>query len=720
MNATIEKIKNFFLKKLVNSQSDGTETTEGVWEKMRAFFASAFKFSLAFLFIILIGHTIYELFRYDLVIKPFETPFNLGRQGYTGTVVAYRLQYYMDEIREELETHSIGMDKGVATIQFSELAERQEIDVSTIGLSLNAIIAQIRRMLGIKQQRVSGDIVVRHDQLYLTLRITGKPAVIFSDDDDQNPESVIKEAARHVFETFNPLTVGLNHCFNYKNNALDDLIAYHKKIQVSDKERAVRFILEACLLKNQRQYDKALIKLAQAEKHDRKNPALFQVRGDTLQAHKKYEQSIDAYKRAAKYDPQNGDIYTQLARVFIAYAKKSEETSKNRLLEKAFAQYEIASKKDPKNPWVYTDWGYQLARVQKHFEQAEEKFAQAIAIRPDYALAYATWGDMLLQNRRQYKQASEKYEKAVALNPNLAWVYGNWGVALFKLKEYEKAIVQYKEAIERKPLAWVYKDWGEALLHLGKYESAIERYKQALKLKPNEHSYYYLWGNALFDLKQYQQAIEQYKKALALKPKKRLYYYVWGNALIELEQYEDAVTQFEEALKINPKHIWSKIKLGYALRQNQQPEKALNQCQAILESKLIVSQTAGANALCGLALVALNQPKKAIEKCKKALVYKKTDWAYRCLGDALIQLNKPDEAVTQYKEAVNLKPEKALYYYKWGQALTQLGQNDAAITQYQQAITFDLGDQISKQAQDQIEALKEKTSPIFLEQDSMD
>ena len=80
MNATIEKIKNFFLKK--NAQ-DGTETTlESGWEKMWAFFTSAFKFSLAFLFIILIGHTIYELFRYDLVIKPFETPFNLGRQGY--------------------------------------------------------------------------------------------------------------------------------------------------------------------------------------------------------------------------------------------------------------------------------------------------------------------------------------------------------------------------------------------------------------------------------------------------------------------------------------------------------------------------------------------------------------------------------------------------------------------------------------------------------------
>ena len=627
----------------------------------------------------------------------------------------------MDEIREELKTHSTRLDGDVSTIQFSELAERQEIDVSTMGLSLNAIIAQIRRILGIKQQRVSGDIVERHDKLYLTLRITGKPAVIFSGDDDKNPESVIKAAAKRVLETFEPLTVGLSYCFKYKRKDLANLIDYRQKIQFSDnKEKVASFILEACLLKNQRKYDKALIKLAQAEKHE-KNSVLFQVRGDTLQAHKKYEQSIDAYKIAAEYNPKNGGIYTQLARVLIAYAnEQSEETLKKDGLKKAFEEYENAAKKDKNNPWVYTDWGYQLATVQKDYEQAEEKFAQAIDIEPHYALAYAMWGNVLLINRKQPKQASEKYEKAVAFNPNVdSWVYGNWGVTLFKLKEYEKAIVQYEKAIERKPLAWVYKEWGKALLNLGKDESATKQYKQAFKLKPDKHYYYYEWGNALSDLKQYQQAIEQYKKAVALEPKKRIYYYVWGNALIELEQYEDAITQFKAALEIEQEHIWSQIKLGYALIQNQQPEKALNRCQAILESKQSVSRTASALAICGLALVALNQPQKAIEKCKKSLVYKKTDWAYRCLGDALIQLNKPDEAVTQYKEAVKLKPEKALYYYKWGQALAQLGKNEAAITKYQKAITFGLSDQISKQAQAHIEALKAKTSPI-LEQESMD
>jgi len=60
--------------------------------------------------------------------------------------------------------------------------------------------------------------------------------------------------------------------------------------------------------------------------------------------------------------------------------------------------------------------------------------------------------------------------------------------------------------------------------------------------------------------------------------------------------------------------------------------------------------------------------------------------------------------VVQYEAAVNLKPEEALYYYKWGQALAQLEQNEAAIMQYQKAIEFDTSHEIRKQAQLLMEA----------------
>ncbi|RKZ41401.1 MAG: hypothetical protein DRQ49_05175, partial [Gammaproteobacteria bacterium] len=638
----IEKIKNFFLKISLNSQSEGSETISW-WEKILAFFASAFKFSLAFLFIILIGHAIYELFRYDLVIKPFETPFNLSRQGYTGSVVAYRLQHYMDELREELETQSIRPDKGVATIQFSELEKRQEIDVPTIGLSLNAIIVQLRRMLGIKQRRVSGDIVVRHNKLYLTLRITGKPTVTFSGDDDKNPESVIKTAARRVLETFEPLTVGLNYCMNYKNQALSDLIAYHQKSQISDKEIAASFMLEACLLKNQQAYDKALIKLEQAEKHDRKNSALFQIKGDTLQASKKYEASIEAYKRAAKYDPQNGGIYTQWARALIEWANEQKKgTFKNTLLEKAFAQYEKAAKKDSKNPWVYTDWGYQLATVQKHFELADEKFAQAIVIEPQNALAYAMWGDVLLKYRAQAKQASEKYARAVELNPNMIWVYGNLGVALVKQKLYQLAIIQFEIATQLKPLNWIYKEW----------------------------------GNTLFLMERYEAAIVQFKKAMALTPNDWYPYYVLGKTLSQLKRFEEAVIQYQKSLAIKPTFVLGYNRLGYALVQLKKPKQALAQCETVLELKQVnVQAKASTHALCGLALIALNQPKKAIEACQTAhKLDPNAEWLPQCLEKALAKLNNVED-FAQYEsfvDSLNNALLKGRYYYAYGNALTKL------------------------------------------------
>jgi len=712
MNIINEKIKTFF-KSDAKSAENGWK---GVWEKAQAISVNTFKFSLACVFVILIGYTIYELFRYDLVIKPFEMPFQLGRQGYTGTVVAYRLQHYMEKKRNELKTNAMRSDKSMAAIQFSELERRQEIDVPALGLSLNMVIAQLRRMLGIKQRRVGGNVVVREGQLYLTLRITGQPDLTFSDENYSDPESVIEKAAEHVIETFEPLSVGLSYCLNQNDEALEKLIKYRQKTRSHEKSKeVVTLTLEACLLKNrnnQQAFIKALDKLAQAEKDDRKNSIVFYVKGNTLQSYgdynenhrstsagtlaslmltiinSSYDEAIIAYQTAIIYEPKNGGIYVQWARTLIKKANLQEDNAlKQTLLEKAFAKYQIASRKDPKNPWVYTDWGYQLAKVyhqssraDKMFERAVEKFIKAIDVDPYYALAYATWGDALLQFKENYQdEAIQKYEKAVELNFKAAWLDGNWGVALFNQK---------------------------------KYQAAIDKFETAIKLKKDKAWIYYGLGEALAKLKQYKEAIVQYENAVALAPEKRemrRYYYAWGVALSQLEQYEQAIIRYQKALAIEPEHIWSHVFMGYALIQVQKPDEAFTECETVLKSAHAEKkQKAAAHALCGLAEIGLKHPESAIEQCKKALTISEgEDWAYWCLGDAQVLLNKPEEAVIQYENAANLKSENAFYYYKWGQALAKLEQNEKAIIQYEKAIAFDSGGNIRKEAQVRIEALRQ-------------
>jgi tetratricopeptide (TPR) repeat protein len=628
----------------------------------------------------------------------------------------------MEEKRNELKTNAMRSDKSMAAIQFSELEKRQEIDVPALGLSLNMVIAQLRRMLGIKQRRVGGDVVVREGKLYLTLRITGQPDMIFSSENDENPESVIKTAAKHVIETFEPLSFGLSYCLNQNDEALEKLIKYRQKTRSHDKsEEVVTLTLEACLLKNQQAFMKALDKLAQAEKYDRKNSIVFYVKGNTLQSYGDYnennrsasvgtlaslmlaiinnsypyDEAILAYQTAIIYEPKNGGIYTQWARTLIKKANQQEDNVlKQTLLKKAFAKYQIASEKEEKNPWVYTDWGDQLAKVyhqsslsEKMFEKAEEKFRKAIDVDPYYALAYATWGDVLLKFQKSYKKATQKYEKAVELNFKAAWVYGNWGVALLNQKKYQAAIVKFETAIKLKKEAWIYKEWGKALVKLKRYKEAVTKYENSLTLAPDAGIYYEL-GKALVKLKQYKEAIVQYEKAVALAPDKRdkrRYYYVLGDAFSQLGQYEQAIIRYQNALAIEPEHIWSHIFMGYAYVKVQKPEEAFTECETVLKSPHAKeAQKAAAYALCGLAEIGFKRPESAIKQCQTALtISEREDWAYWCLGDALVLLNKLEEAVIQYEKAANLKPDNTFYYYKWEQAFAKSEQ--AAITQDEKA-----------------------------------
>jgi len=66
-----------------------------------------------------------------------------------------------------------------------------------------------------------------------------------------------------------------------------------------------------------------------------------------------------------------------------------------------------------------------------------------------------------------------------------------------------------------------------------------------------------------------------------------------------------------------------------------------------------------------------------------------------------------------YVAAVNLKPKDSLYRYKYGQALAKSGQSEKTITQYQKVIEIDKDSELSKQAQIEIEKLKNSSSQLL-------
>jgi hypothetical protein len=119
-------------------------------------------------------------------------------------------------------------------------------------------------------------------------------------------------------------------------------------------------------------------------------------------------------------------------------------------------------------------------------EQACEKYATAVDVKPDKYEALDNWGNALYQLADEkigaervalLEQACEKYAAAVDVKPDKYEALDNWGNALYKL------------AGEKSGAARV------ALL-----EQACEKFAAAVGVKPDKHEALYNWGTALASL----------------------------------------------------------------------------------------------------------------------------------------------------------------------------------------------------------------------------
>jgi tetratricopeptide (TPR) repeat protein len=166
---------------------------------------------------------------------------------------------------------------------------------------------------------------------------------------------------------------------------------------------------------------------------------------------------------------------------------------------------------------------------------------------------YSVEGDELL-DQGKYEEAIEKYDQALALEPNLAMAWVGKGLAHNALEEYNEALEAFEMAISINPgyaRAWYGK--GVALYGLGRYEESIEAFDRALEIYP-EYGYilYYGKANAYFAMEDYSSAIPLYERALTLKPDYAPGWTRLGEALYASGDYQAAVTAFDKGLALDP------------------------------------------------------------------------------------------------------------------------------------------------------------------------
>ncbi len=252
----------------------------------------------------------------------------------------------------------------------------------------------------------------------------------------------------------------------------------------------------------------------------------------------------------------------------------------------------------------------------------------------------------------------------------------------FQQGEYEDAIANYDQAIQREPkAARAYNNRGVAKHNLGRYADAIADYNKTIELKPGLASPYNNLGTARRGLREYVDAIAAYNKAIELDKDYAEAYYNRGltkSKLNKLDQYKSAIADYDEAIKLGPDDALAYNNRGIAKYSLGKHDLAIADYDKAIELK---PDLAEAYANRGNAKNNLDQYEDAIADFDEAIRLKPDlAGAYVNRGNTKGGLGKYAEAIADYDKAIELKPDLAEAYAGRGNANRALSRMDKVLS----------------------------------------
>ena len=220
----------------------------------------------------------------------------------------------------------------------------------------------------------------------------------------------------------------------------------------------------------------------------------FMIEGRTHFEAGNLEAAITALKRAAGLDPENPEIFAELARIqTYSSALMTTDAERSQRLSEALESIDRAKELDPNDSEVLAirafvlDWSSNPFLVDEEtseelLNRAEAEALMALQVDGGNTLALAYYAEVLV-SQKKWNQAYQYIQQAVERDPTLMDVQRIMAYTYETLGEYNLAIQSYNRAIEIMPnYTYLYIAVGRIYRHLQLYDQALENFARAANL----------------------------------------------------------------------------------------------------------------------------------------------------------------------------------------------------------------------------------------------
>ena len=243
--------------------------------------------------------------------------------------------------------------------------------------------------------------------------------------------------------------------------------------QLDSQRQAVSLYVDAMMLNELNDNDKAIQKLDAAIGLDPRFALAYSLKGDIYQANEEYAKSADAYEVATELDPWSFKDFFSLGKV---------------------------------------------AQIMNQFARSIRAYVTACELEPQHYEAHINVAKCYYQVD-DFQKAMEYGTIAKGLNPDAADADLLFGDVFEAQEEHDKAIIAYRRALElegNKPKVMV--PLAVAYLRTNRLEAGKELLLSAIEIEPNHAMAHQYLGFAYLRLKAVDDAIASYQRAVQIDP----------------------------------------------------------------------------------------------------------------------------------------------------------------------------------------------------------